>query len=565
MKLHKVNGLSLVEGDCVEALARFQPNRFDSVVTDGPYGLAFMGKVWDGADAPVFSVEFWRAVLRVLKPGGHLLSFGGTRTYHRMTCAIEDAGFEIRDSLHWFYGTGFPKSLNVAKAVATGGSPEAIRRAAMGDAYEPSGRGRVNYDHGNASAMNGVSVNVGGDLAGLGTALKPGHEPIVLARKPLDGTVAANVVKWGTGGLNIDACRLATNEDRARKNSGRKGHGGVLGNSDTYDSESHAAGRWPANVLLDEAAAAELDAQSGVRAGGQAPANRRGIGFTENGGGTNAGTHGVAVNYDSGGASRFFKVIKCDEPASGADLSSKGEPHRVAGSAQSPARASASPGTSTQPASTNETPSGSKKRCACGTPTIPSSESECWPEPPPARLSPSRCHVCGAEPREPIATTRTTIDPSTLSESAGAVTSGNTSQSSEHGDPAYRSAFRYVAKPSRSERDLGCEALPAKTGGEATERTDGSAGVANPRAGANRGGGARNTHPTIKPIALMRYLVRLITPPGGNVLDPFTGSGTTGIAAKLEGRGFLGIEREPEYVRIALARMAAAGRVSEAA
>lgn len=356
MKAHRGQGFALIEGDAVEALRRFGANRFDSVVTDPPYELGFMGKKWDSTGI-AHSVDLWREVLRVLKPGAHLLAFGGTRTYHRMACAIEDAGFEVRDSLHWFYGTGFPKSLNLGE--------------------------------------------------GRGTALKPAHEPIVLARKPLIGTVAVNLAAHGTGALNIDATRIEADS----ASSFDLGSGKALGSTDL--------GRWPANVLLDESAAAELDAQTEhLRVGGTL----------------------------KGGEGRERAIV------SPLDLGPR-------------------------------------------TPWVP------------------------------------------------------------YGDSGGASRFFYVAKPGGAERDQGCESLPERTGGEATDREDGSAGVANPRAGAGRGGGRRNYHPTVKPVELMRYLVKLITPPGGNVLDPFTGSGTTGMAALLEGRGFCGIEREPEFVEISKLRI----------
>lgn len=390
-------------GDCRAVLAELGEASVDAVVTDPPYELGFMGKAWD-ASGVAFQVETWRAALRVLKPGGHLLAFGGTRTYHRMTCAIEDAGFEIRDSLHWIYGTGFPKSLN------------------LGD--------------------------------GRGTALKPGHEPIVLARKPLVGTVAANVERFGTGALNVDACRIGgwsalepncphaasvgvritvdmrvvcvecglergnprplviSNRAKQRREPGAMAEGSRAAGQTTL-------GRWPANVLLDEGAAAELDGQSGVTrsaSGGRSGSNANPMSWTEENRHRPRGGHD-----DSGGASRFF----------------------------------------------------------------------------------------------------------------------------------------YVAKPSRKERDLGCNDLPPRSGGEATDREDGSAGVESPRAGAGRTGGARNFHPTVKPVELMRYLVRLVTPPGGLVLDPFMGSGTTGMAALLEGRCFVGVEMSPEYAEIARLRMKA--------
>lgn len=364
----------LFSGGCVETMQLWPGACFDSAVTDPPYELGFMAKRWD-ASGVAFSVEMWSEVLRVLKPGAFLLAFGGTRTYHRMTCAIEDAGFEIRDSLHWIYGTGFPKSLNVGE--------------------------------------------------GRGTALKPAHEPIVLARKSLIGTVAANVLAHGTGALNIDACRVAAadgvTENRVTQgvNTARTSFAPAAVQRTFAPS---AAGRWPANVLLDEDAAAELDAQSGTLTSG---------GFTGNEVRTTSKTKSV---YN-------------------------------------------------------------------------------------AREAPREA------PRE--------------ASSGGA------------------SRFFYVAKPSRRERDLGCESLPASTGGEATDREDGSAGTQNPRAGAGRTGGARNIHPTVKPIALMRYLVRLVTPPNGVVLDPFMGSGTTGIAALAEGVNFVGIEKEEEYLKIAELRMGA--------
>ncbi len=371
MKVHNAKTWTLIEGECLEALRVFSANRFDSVVTDPPYELGFMGKAWDGTGI-AFSVALWAEVLRVLKPGGYVLAFGGTRCAHRMVCAIEDAGFEIRDSIQWIYGTGFPKSLN-------------------------AGEGR-------------------------GTALKPAHEPICLARKPLIGTVAANVEEYGTGALNIDTCRIEVTDPAYAKNcSGDRGHADNRKRAMDFAmgaGKSSDLGRWPANIILDPDAAAELDEQSGTLKSG-AFNGKRNADKTRNTYGTFKGGQEQGHGASEGGASRFF----------------------------------------------------------------------------------------------------------------------------------------YVAKPSRAERDQGCEALPEKTGGEATDREDDSIGTQNPRAGAGRTGGAKNYHPTVKPVTLMRYLVKLITPPGGVVLDPFTGSGSTGIATQLEGRGFVGIEREPEYVTIAKARL----------
>jgi DNA modification methylase len=375
---------SLIEGDAREALRKFAENRFDSCVTDGPYELGFMGKAWDRSGI-VNDPAFWREVLRVLKPGAHLLSFGGTRTSHRMVCAIEDAGFEIRDSLHWFYGTGFPKSKT-----------------------EKSGMPK-----------------------GQGTALKPGHEPICMARKPLDGTIAKNIAKWGTGGLAIDTCRIGTMKSvPGSVGATRERDGwGMQTPSDQSSGFDPNTGRWPANVLLDEDAAAELDAQSG-ETGARAP-------------------------------------VRGTEPSAAVES-----------------------GTITN----------------------------------------ARARVAGAF----------------------------------HADSGGASRFFYVAKPSRRERDQGCAHLPAVSGGEATDRADDSKGTQNPRAGAGRNGGARNFHPTVKPVSLMRYLVRLVTPlPTHNVLDPFAGSGTTGVGALLERRDFVGMELTPAYVPIATARIADFARYAD--
>lgn len=368
---------TLVESDCIAALRKLSDHRFDSVVTDPPYELGFMGKKWD-ATGIAYSVELWREVLRVLKPGGHLLAFGGTRTYHRMACAIEDAGFEVRDSLHWMYGTGFPKSLT-----SNTGMPE-----------------------------------------GQGTAMKPGHEPIVMARKPLEGTVAANVQKHGTGGLNIDGCRIGEGTGKPKPEYKPNHANAVFGKGMGGGDGENTSGRWPANVLLDEAAAAELDAQSGTL-------------------------------HARGNKTAKVQVIK--------------------------------------------------------------------------------------------------------SSPVGMLAGMQRFENGNPGDSGGASRFFYVAKPSRKERDLGCEWLAQKTGAETVNRKEGSAGLDNPRAGAGRTTAqVGNYHPTVKPIELMRYLVRLVTPPGGIVLDPFTGSGTTGMAAILEGAQFVGIEREAEYFEISKARLTSA-------
>jgi site-specific DNA-methyltransferase (adenine-specific) len=358
----------VLTGHCREVLAVIDSESVDAVCTDPPYELGFMGKKWD-ASGIAYDPAMWAEVLRVLKPGGHLLAFGGTRTSHRMVCAIEDAGFVVRDSLVWMYGSGFPKSLN------------------LGD--------------------------------GWGTALKPAHEPICLARKPLSGTVAANVTEHGTGALNVDGCRVGTKE---RFNPPtHKGATAALGSFANCDGEgSVVAGRWPPNVLLDDEAAAMVDEQSGERPGMSGGGAHR----DDYPGGMFGGIDCEhTARADTGGASRFF-------------------------------------------------------------------------------------------PR-----------------------------------------FNYCAKASTAEREAGLDGFAVNTGGECTDRKDGSAGLNSPRAGAGRRGGRRNTHPTVKPVDLMRWLVRLVTPPNGLVLDPFCGSGTTGMACALEGFRFVGIELDEHHAEIARARI----------
>jgi site-specific DNA-methyltransferase (adenine-specific) len=416
----------------------------DSVVTDPPYLIGFMGKGWDAADGIAGQPEVWAECLRVLKPGGHLLAFGATRTCHRMTVAIEDAGFEIRDSLHWCYGSGFPKSLDVSKAIdkAAGAEREVVGRYS-GAVKGTDGRYNWNTDNESAGPtiadVTAPATDAARQWSGWGTALKPAHEPIVVARKPLNGTVAANVLEYGTGALNIDGCRVGMSD--ADREASRVPMGAFDGSNNNRTTvgrsgetfEPAPAGRWPANLVFTHAAdcadvcadgcpVAELDGQSGER-----PSSAR---TSRNHQGGNLGWkagNGLGHN-DSGGASRFFTVTEWD---------------------------------------------------------------------PIADVAP----------------------------------------------------FRYVAKPSKRERNAGLDGLPEKqaqkwnSGGIAARRAETAQPVA-------------NTHPTVKPVALMRWLVRLVTPPGGTVLDPFAGSGTTLVAATLEGLHSIGIEVTDDYLPIIEGRVA---------
>ena len=372
-----------------------EENSVDSIVTDPPYELGFMGKAWDSTGI-AYSVSMWRECLRVLKPGGHLLSFGGSRTYHRMACAIEDAGFEIRDQIMWIYSQGFPKSMDVSKAIdkAAGAEREVVGVAAGMGKQNPewngTAQGRAENSFKPEYSLTAPSTDAAKQWSGWGTALKPAHEPICVARKPLIGTVAANVQQHGTGALNIDGCRVELNGDYKCKANGRPSQTGLDDNYDPANANRpDTVGRWPANVIHDgseEVVSLFPQTSSGTGAVKRVSAAE------------NEGNRGSALGAES-------------------------------------------------------RPAGTEMIC--------------------------------------------------------------------YGDSGSAARFFYCAKTSKSERGLG------------------------------------NIHPTVKPLVLMRYLCRIVTPPGGVVLDPFTGSGTTGIAAMREGFGFIGIELKPEYASIANARLLA--------
>lgn len=384
--------MKLLKGDNLELLKTLEDNSIDSIVTDPPYGLKFMNKKWDYS---VPSKEFWEEVYRVLKPGGHVLSFGGTRTYHRMVVNLEDAGFEIRDCISWLYGSGFPKSMNIGKQVdrIQGNEREVVgERELQGTA--------IHEGNHRPEDMNTIPITKGtSPQEGQGTGLKPAQELICMARKPIsEKTITDNVLKWGTGGINVDGCRIGSDIIKIR-GGGREFKDGFNGGWKNNCGNVNV-GRFPANIILDEEAAKVLDSQSGIsKSSNILNSIRKGkSNFVSN--------HEREVSYrtnfgDKGGASRFF----------------------------------------------------------------------------------------------------------------------------------------YVAKVSSKERNLGL--------GEGFE--DGSF--------AREIKKVKNNHPTVKPINLLIYLVRLVTPKGGIVLDPYMGSGSTGIATLLEGFDFIGMELDEDYFKIASARI----------
>lgn len=305
---------NIIQGDCIEVMKMLDANCVDAVVTDPPYGLSFMGKKWD-YDVP--SVEIWQEVLRVLKPGGHLLSFGGTRTYHRMVVNIEDAGFEIRDQIQWIYGSGFPKSLDVSKAIDKEQGVESLREFSH---KNPADRP---YTHVIGETSTGWQSPVRPDKTrpysdsakqweGWGTALKPANEPICLARKPLIGTVAENVKTHGTGAINIDGCRVGTDLITAHGGginvSGRK-YGGGNGIPSIEAGSNPHIGRFPANVIHD--GSEEVLAHFPYQQSGANP-KRRGSPKFRNSYGEFQGQEECepARGFDEGSAARFFYCAK---------------------------------------------------------------------------------------------------------------------------------------------------------------------------------------------------------------------------------------------------------------
>ena len=525
-------------GNSLDVLATLGDDSVDSIVTDPPYGLSFMGRKWD-YDVP--SVDIWVECLRVLKPGGHLLAFAGTRTQHRMCVNIEDAGFEIRDMIAWCYGSGFPKSMNVSKAIdkAAGAKREVIGSKLGRPGYTTSksvesgcyGNGLNNSPE--KALITAPATPEAQQWEGWGTSLKPSLEPITVARKPFKGTVAANVLEHGTGAINIDGCRVHGPDALA----GRKRHGGgIAANHSSYvlpDSDHESpAGRWPANLIhdgSDEVTQLFPQTTSGM------PGVRRKP-HTTNAMAGNLNTTGQVESGfgDSGSAARFFQQCKGDYDGVWQDLNLPPEPASTADSCLSQQRqavasalvlavSSVLPGgmqlsVSMEP-STNATGIELKTLEESVTQAILNIAPRFWQESKHERLSLTISPVSVVVQKEPTGTTTITASHWKSDGSAEPVTYNITPNNLELGEKDSVARFKYCAKANKKDREEG------------------------------------NTHPTVKPTALMTYLVRLITPPGGVVLDPFMGSGSTGKAAVREGFDFIGIEREEEYVAIASKRL----------
>lgn len=472
----------LLKGNNLETLKTLPDNSIDSVVTDSPYGLSFMNKKWD-YDVP--SVDFWKEVYRVLKPGGHILSFGGTRTYHRMVVNIEDAGFEIRDQIMWIYGSGFPKSLNIGLVID---KKEGLAKN-RGKAFVVAGQSGQKDRETGGNLINGSNIGpykAKNKYNGYGTALKPANEPICVARKPIsEKTVAENVIKWGTGGINVDGCRIGfdmndtnpatnplyryQNKDRYKQvtdNGQKEGVNVAFTNSLNPPSTE---GRFPANIIFE----CTCDEVIKGEKGDVKKLNRNRKGFMLSGSENNTQEANAPDNYNDTGDIHTDPNCPCYQLDQQSGILSK----------QSKAK----------------------------------------------RKGGFKTEYVGGE-------------------------NTNKYETLAYNDKGSASRFFYVAKVSKKERNLGLDDSEDKTtknlfGSEQRITKDGYV-VDNPTETIYK-----NTHPTLKPINLMTYLCRLVTPENGVILDPFMGSGSTGIAAMLEGFRFVGCEMDEEYFKIAETRI----------
>ena len=562
----------LLKGNCLETLKTLADNSVDSIVTDPPYELGFMGKSWD-ASGIANNQDLWAECLRVLKPGGHLLAFSGSRTYHRMTVAIEDAGFEIRDQIMWLYGSGFPKSLDVSKAIDKAAGAEREVTATKPQTGAKFKAIADDIDNGGFNDPNRTEFNITAPATpeaqrwqGWGTALKPAHEPICVARKPLTGTVASNVLEWGTGALNIDGSRVGIAGATTR--SGESTH---LSPSGAFTTGHQIAklntGRWPANVIHDgsEEVLAGFPRQAG--AGGKASGPTLTGESTSTSRGLFGGVEDTPFYGDSGSAARFFFSTKGDYDGSlWHDLNLHPETANTAeGSSSLQSQYDASVlvhvlnmalpeglrcvGLLVE-RSMSVTENESKQIVESVMQATQSIAAKFWLGSSLESITLSSNHAKVVATHEPTGITTITTSLRKSDGYAEPVTFSITPTFSGHGEKASSGkSFIYCAKASKSERNAGLEGLPngpIYPMNNSIERKE-----INKTAPTK----AQNFHPTVKPLALMRYLVKLVTPLGGTVLDPFLGSGSTAVAAILEGFDWVGCEMTEDYWPIIEARV----------
>ena len=502
----------IIQGDCIEVLKTMPDNCVDAIVSDPPAGISFMGKSWDTFDKDMFGkkgqegtndlkvkknfdilprygnadmlgfqdfiCQAFTEAIRVLKPGGYALVWAIPRTSHHTAMGLERAGFEIRDVVNHIFGSGFPKSLNIGKAID---KLQGNERDIIDTKIKKAGDMRSgNFKRGGDYPDIELNITKGNsEYEGWGTALKPAVEHWILCRKPLsEKTVAENVLKWGTGGINIDGCRIGTMGEKRPllEHTGRSGKiygAGLEGSKSIGITEQ---GRFPANLILECICDEVID--------------------------------GVATG--SPGHWGKTKVTGFGKFGSG-----KSEYNGV----------------------------GKKDDMKCFIHTNP--------------LCP--CYMLDRQSGKLKSGTISKDYKQNYRFNIGEKGTGNNLNGSNcYGDKGGASRFFYCAKASKSERNMGCEGLDNHNPCYESHRPNykNTKGIETPYAGTGRGGGdLRNNHPTVKPLSLCKYLVKLITPPGGIVLDPFAGSGSTLIAAKLEGFNFIGIEKEADYVKIANARL----------
>lgn len=506
------DGVTLYHADCLDVMLLLEP--VDACVTDCPYNLGFMGKKWD-SQGIAFQASTWITVSNVMKPGAHLLAFGGTRTYHRLTCAIEDAGFEIRDCIFtWLYGQGFPKSLDVSKAIdkAAGVERERGPKRVSADgtvAHDSGGKRHEGWerpwrDNDDAVDRNTRISYPATDAAklwdGWGTALKPACEPIVVAMKPLDGTFAQNALKHGVAGLNVDGGRIGTNHwikqqgktGRAFKTEKFMGHAGRGEPTGQDEYTECSEGRWPANVVFSHHPACVQVGVKKIKNLGGVPGNKR-----------------RDTSDPTFTSRKYVSQTHYFDPNS---LETVEDWH-----------------------------------CAVGCPGC----GHVWPA---AKLEP--CPECKCERIEWVCAVKMLDEQSGVGQPTwrsspksqigkakfdGKYAGGQLYENHDdcyggYADTGGASRFFYCVKASKADRGyLPAEDLPLF--GESIPEF-------------------RNVHPTVKPVDLMRWLLTLVaTPTGGVVLDPFAGSGTTGVAAKILGRRCVLIESEEEYCKIAVERL----------
>jgi DNA modification methylase len=537
----------LMLGDNIVSLKKLPDNSIDSIVSDPPYGLSFMGKKWD-YDVP--SVEFWKEVYRVLKPGGHVLSFGGTRTYHRMVVNIEDAGFEIRDQIMWLYGSGFPKSHNIGKAVD---KIEGNDREVVGGIKQP----RMSNDYGkgnhNEREVKELDITKGNSpWEGWGTALKPANEPICVARKPLsEKSVAENVLKWGTGGINVDGCRVGSEvrttpvgSDDNRDDETLFG----LNKTTHHERVETTEGRFPANIILDEIAGEMLDEQSGVLKSGEVKPNHK---KNKTANGYQGSCYGKFKNEDTslsgygdkGGASRFFYQAKVSKQERNMGLDGfeviinigtiklliYKRKNNIVWEKQDLNQTHQVDMEQSHQKDIEEYTT--KEECVWNTELFGN-------------------YIMEKFQKDYKSIIETKTNSITIYQTLNSLIQQNTNEYIATQQKELMGGIKYVESADKKNT----KAIITY------QRKDGLNPNVNPVLleevwSISVEEEIKSIHPTMKPVALMTYLCRLVTPPNGIVLDPFMGSGSTGISACLEGFRFVGMEMDEDYFKIASARI----------